>query len=300
MTANSPALAPEFAGIAAAFHRFGPSPEECVRLLASVDETPASRAPVIRWRERLRGAGTECEGDRFERVLLSHAAAEVRPRLADLPVYEPVKRLLAREFDSWTAPARASHPPLDAAGYAFVAAAKTATLRRFPAGPMDWEIAGFRRSWFWKVPWADLPRTLYWTFARMGGLRPAFFMHVALRPRNRALILEREVRLAYYRIARSLALQPEMKGLLAEAWFHDPAAVKDNPHLEWLNEPYVRHGGFITTVGSAPPDSGVLEGSRQRQNQYEAGELKYRLGVAIWPRDAALHWAEAHPEFEGI
>src|SRR5207237_405861 len=145
--------------------------------------------------------------------------------------------------DRYSGPSR-SGSTLGAESYAFAAASKAATLRRFPAGPLDWEIHGLRRSSLAHVPWRDLPRLLSFLTFRFHGFTPAFFLHVALPPRNRALVLQRDVRLAHYRIARTLALQPAVKGILAEAWFLDPAAVRDSPHLAWLNEPYVELGGL--------------------------------------------------------
>jgi hypothetical protein len=97
-------------------------------------------------------------------------------------------------------------------------------------------------------------------------------------------------------MARSMQLQPDVRALLAHAWFHDPAAVRDNPQLEVLNRPYVEHGGLVTLLGPAPPSSGVLEGNAQRKEDYLAGKLQYKYGFAIWPRDAAIRWADEHPE----
>jgi len=66
--------------------------------------------------------------------------------------------------------------------------------------------------------------------------------------------------------------------------------------LEVLNRPYVNHGGLITLLGPAPPSSGLLEGNAQRSADYLAGKVQYRYGFAVWPRDAAIGWANAHPE----
>ena len=106
----------------------------------------------------------------------------------------------------------------------------------------------------------------------------------------------KEVNRAYYRIVRSMQLQPGVRALLACAWFHDPAAVRDYPHLDVLNEPFVNHGGLITLMGPAPADSGVQAGNAQRSADYLAGKIQYKYGFAIWPRDAAIRWAHAHPE----
>jgi hypothetical protein len=185
---------------------------------------------------------------------------------------------------------------MTAGSYHFNRAAKMATLRRFPAGPMEWEVSGIPRSFFLQAAFPANLRFLAFVIFRLRGRAPCFFMHVAPSPRNRALSVPKEVLRSYYRMARSLQLQPGVRAFLAHAWFHDPAAVRDYPHLEVLSRPYVNHGGLITLLGPAPPSSGVLEGNAQRSADYLAGRVQYRYGFAIWPRDAAIQWADAHPE----
>lgn len=269
----------------------------CARLVADVTETPESQARVKALKEQARAAGIEVEADAFERALLRSAAAEFEPRIASLPIYESVRKLLRDEYRFYTGPGRGTL--LETGSYLFVTACKTISLRRFPAGPMDWEISGFPRSWFLKVGRSDLPRLAWFLTARVGGFRPAFFMHVARRPKNRGLLLEKEVLRGYYRMARSLELQPAMKAILASSWFHDPAAVSENPHLEWLNRLYRDEGGLIVTAGPAPADAGFMEHNADRKERFENGRLGYRMGVAIWPRRAAIDWACRHPELEG-
>ena len=41
----------------------------------------------------------------------------------------------------------------------------------------------------------------------------------------------------------------------------------------------------------------TLEGNQQRKADYLAGKLAYRYGLALWPRAAAIRWADAHPEY---
>jgi hypothetical protein len=164
---------------------------------------------------------------------------------------------------------------------------------------MDWEISGFPRAWLLAVRKLDLPPLAWFLAARVGGFRPMFFMHVARRPKNRGLLIEKEVLRAYHRMARALELQPSIKGILASAWFHDPAAVSDNPHLEWLNRPYREEGGIIVTAGLAPADAGFLERNTDRKQQFEDGRLHYHIAVALWPRGAAIDWARRHPELAG-
>jgi hypothetical protein len=175
-----------------------------------------------------------------------------------------------------------------------------ATLRLFPAGPLDWVVTGILRSWIFEAIRVSGPsgsaRLLWFIVKRLGGLSPCFFLLVAPPPKNRALVIEKEALRAYHRMARCLELQPQMRGIIGHAWFFDPAAVRDQPHLEPLSRPFLSAGGTIATLGPAPPEFGVLEGNAARKREYLAGTLQYRYGLAIWPRDAALRWARAHPE----
>lgn len=235
---------------------------------------------------------TGLEGDAMERVLLWHAARHALPKLPSLLIDDSVRKRLEQDLNQL----HAMKGPLEVGSSQFVRAAKMATLRRFPAGPMEWELSGIPRSWFLKASFLDNLRLLKFVLFRLGGRGPCFFMHVAPAPRNRALTVPKEVLRSYYRIARSMELQPEVRALVAYAWFHDPAAVRDYPHLEVLNEPYLKHGGLITLFGEAPLDSGVLQGNAQRREDYIAGKIRYRYGHAVWPRNAAIQWAKAHPE----
>ena len=247
----------------------------------------ANLGPVIALKKE---AGLE--GDDVERLLLWHAARQALPRIPSLPVDTPVRARLDQDLRQM----HAMNVSMAAGSYHFDRAAKMATLRRFPAGPMEWEVSGIPRSYFLQAAFPANLRFLAFVIFRLGGLAPCFFMHVAPAPRNRALSVPKEVLRAYYRIARSLQLQPKVRALLAQAWFHDPAAVRDHPQLEVLNRPYVNHGGLITLLGPAPPSSGVLEGNAQRRADYLAGKIQYKYGFAIWPRDAAIRWADTHPE----
>src|SRR5581483_7037083 len=141
-------------------------PQECARLLTQISDDASSHAAVLRWKQQYRGA----EEDLFEQVILRAASIATRPQIEALAVHSSVKKLLHQEFDFY---AGAKPAQIPAAGtYQFGAAAKTITLRRFPAGPMDWEMGGFPRSWLALVPKAELPRVLWFFAARLGGFAP--------------------------------------------------------------------------------------------------------------------------------
>jgi hypothetical protein len=232
------------------------------------------------------------EGDEMERLLIWHAAQRALPRIPDLPVVQSVRTRLDQDLRQL----HNSDASLSIGSYSFLRAAKMATLRRFPAGPMEWESDGIPRSYFVEARFPANLRMAAFAMLRMGGIKPCFFMHLAPSPRNRGLSVPKEVLRTYHRMVRSMKLQPKMRGLIAHAWFHDPAAVRDNPHLEVLSRPYLENGGLITLLGTAPASSGVLQGNAQRGADYLAGKVQYRFGFAIWPRSAAIDWADKHPE----
>jgi hypothetical protein len=163
---------------------------------------------------------------------------------------------------------------------------------------MDWEIGGVPRSLLMQIPRWDLLRVSLFIALKLGGLYPLFVIHVARRPKNRSLVIEKEVMRAYFRMARSLELQPSIRGIMAHAWFHGPEALAGDPHLACLSKPYLEAGGLITIAGPAGADAGFLEHNAARKVKLDAGNLSYRLGVALWPRRQAIAWARAHPELE--
>jgi hypothetical protein len=278
---------------AQALTRIGsPAPQIAWQMLAAVNDSFESAAPIGRLKSSA-GIG----GDFIERLLIWQAAQEALPRVDFLALDVSARMRLAEELCHY----HASRGSLDAGGgYPFIRAAKMATLRLFPAGPLDWVVSGIPWSWIFEAARKSSiagAAGLAWSIAtRLGGLSPCFFLHVAPSPKNRALVIEKEALKAYHRMARCLELQPRIRGIVGHAWFFDPAAVRDQPHLEPLSRPFVSEGGTIATLGPAPPESGVLEGNAARKREYLAGTLQYRYGLAIWPREAALRWAKARPE----
>jgi hypothetical protein len=161
---------------------------------------------------------------------------------------------------------------------------------------LEWETSGIPRSFLLQASFPATLRLLEFVTFQLGGWSPCLFTHTAPPPMNRALTVPKQVLRCYHRIARTLELQPEKRGIVAHAWFHDPAALRDHPHLATLNEPFLQYGGFIVTLAAAPATSGVIERNAQRKTDYEAGKIQYKYGLAIWPRSAAIEWAKAHPE----
>jgi hypothetical protein len=285
--ACAPAVPQELAAAAAALARISQPISSAAQLLSAVRESPQSADPI-----RQLKAAASLSGDSLERLLLWQAAQESLPRIASLPIPASVQARLSADIPFF----HANSAPLDAGSYNFIRAAKMTTLRLFPAGPMDWELSGIPRSWLLQPRFFSNPSLLWFLATRLRGLAPCIFFHVAPYPKNRALVLEKEVLKSYHRMARALELQPAVRAVLGHAWFFDPAALRDYPSLEPLNRPFLKFGGIVAALGPAPPDSGVLEGNAARRRDVLEGRVQYRYGLAAWPRHAAIDWARAHPE----
>jgi hypothetical protein len=260
-----------------------------VRQFAS-DQTEAARA--------LAHLGDDAR-DRMNAVrrALLVAALGAIDRLDGLPVSTSVKLRFCEIFQRLCRPPRGLDPTLrpdrDFQGRAL---AQCTLLRRFPAGQLDWEVSGVPRSYLVRIPWRDIPRVLGAVASRTRGLRPMFVAHMGL-TRYSLLFLEVESLRSYYRIAESMALQPEIRGLMMASWYHSVETIAVSPHLAWTNRTPLSYGAVLTHIGPASPDDGFLVGSRERQRLFDSGRYRPRTGMLIWARRDLLRWAAAHPEY---
>jgi hypothetical protein len=282
----------ELATIATTLRSLGSSAGECVREASQISEGRDTQERLRRMHDAVVAKAPHVPLGSFERFVLAHTTRQSLNRLASEPVAPSVKELwcdaLSRHTD-----ARATVRVTD---QRFLALCKIASLRRFPAGQFDWEPSGLPRSWVPRVrPLSALVDVLSLLAVRWRGFRPAFYVHVTVTRPVHALI-EREAEKAYYRIAKSMELQPDIKGMITSAWFHSPDTFGITPHLAWLNRVFLENGALVSTMGSASADCGVFHRSPERQRAYEEGRFKPTLGLIIWPRPEMAAWAARHPE----
>lgn len=267
--------------------------DDCAVLLRGVTEAAQSLTVIRALRGRLvhpAGPGV------LERVLLLRTWRRSLERIPELPVDDSVKRLMCAEARVIARPSARQLTEFDLEQNVFVALSKLATLRRFPAGQLDWELSGMPRSWLARVKPRVLPRVAYWVAVRMRGFAPAFFIHLAFRGQQRGALLERDSNRAYYRMAQAMSRQPDVKGLVASSWLHSPDTMTASPHLTGLNRVFLENRALVTTMGSADPESGVLYRSPERRRLFDEGRFTPTTGLVLWPRADMLAWARAHAE----
>jgi hypothetical protein len=232
----------------------------------------------------------------LQRTLLLRAALGSLDQLETVPVDPSVGSMICDEFRFFACPSPRELHLFQPEKYAFSALSKIALLERFPAGQFHWEMSGLPRSWLFKIPLAALPRVLYFIATRLRGFSPCFFPHMATRRKNHLVLLEKECDKSWYRIARSVELQPDVNGLVASSWLHSTDTFKVSPHLSFMNKPFVESGAIVTTMGVAHKKSGYLNGSAIRRRLYESGEFRPTLGLILWSREQMIKWARSHPE----
>jgi hypothetical protein len=266
------------------------------RMVGAVTEDRSSLVPLQHLKDEV-ACQQSADAPFFERLLLLNAALNHLTAVESLRVPQSVKACFYDEFRFFASEPGAAASRFAFGNAAFGAMCKIATLRRFPAGQFHWEISGVRRSDVLAVRTRHLPATLAFVALRMRGLGPVCFSHLNWRRPNRSLLEDEAIR-SYYRMAKAIELQPEVKGFAACSWFRSPGTHRVSPRLAWLSRVFLDNGGFVVEAGPEDPTGGVLYRSKTRQRLFEAGQFKPTKGLVMWPRKAMIAWAAAHPELD--
>lgn len=216
-------------------------------------------------------------------------------RLAELALADPVKRLYCAVGRQVAEADPALAGWFHHASQTLYQLANVATLTWFPAGQLAFQFTRFPRSWLLKVHPLALPGLLHELTVGFGGRPPMAAAHLWSWRSNPFLVLPGEHERSLWRIARTLALRPEIGGLMADSWYQSAEAGRIFPHLAWVRRFFVEQEAFLVDLGPAPADSGFLTGSSKRRRLYHEGRFHPPRTLVLWRRAALLAWAEAHP-----
>ena len=236
----------------------------------------------------------------LERALLVRAALRAMSQVPELPVDDSVKHLLCKEFAFYAKPPESARDHFSLIQHVFFAMSKIVLLERFPAGPSHWEVSGFPRKWLARVAPRYMASTYRFLAFETKGFKPFFVSHLGGTRNRMPALIERDLRVAFYRSAVSIEQQPSIKGMMAGSWLHSLETHRVSPHLSCLNRPWLEAGGIYTDLGPADPDDGFLTGNSERAALYRTGEYKPTFGLVICSRDQAIAWKRAHPELERL
>jgi hypothetical protein len=231
------------------------------------------------------------------RRLLLEAALAALDRLPGERLAPAVKALLCEEYGFIAQPGAGLSEWFDPAQYPLRVLSGFALLERLPAGQLSFETSGMPRSWFLSMRPRDLPRFVRHFVLEERRFHPYYFVHVGIRRNKLPILLEAESNRSYYRMAGTMELHPEIRGILACSWlYHRDNHIGVNPHLLWITDVMEANGALTTRLGPADPGTGFLAGNSKRRELYESGQWKPVDGLVVWPRAHVLRWAAQHPE----
>lgn len=232
----------------------------------------------------------------FERTVLLRTALGSVGSVQQLPVDESVMRLFCRDFAFFAAPEPAEFESFSLSSSDYGPRLRVALLERFPAGQTDWHVSGIPRRWLLKASALDLPRFLGF-LAKAGGFGPFFVGHLSCGRRS-AFLLERDLRLGFYRSALAIEKQPSIRGHMAASWLHSRETHRVSPHLAFLNRPFAEAGGLYIDLGPANVSDGFTEGDPHRTELYARGEYKPTFALVACTREQMLAWKADNRDLE--
>jgi hypothetical protein len=286
------ALTTHYAGIAG-WSGMSRSPEGWFELLQGIPEDPGRLAV-------LRSIVTEAEKSHgfssgsIERYAVLQAYLFSLPKIRLLTLHDTIKHqflLTARQIATMS---RNFGNHFNLGTDAFEELARIVTLRRFPAGQNSFDTMILPRAWLLRAHPLALPGLLREIALGLHGFAPIVMPHVNYWRANPGLILEKENERSLWRIAKTVELQPQIKGLVAMSWLNCKATGEVSPHLGFVRQFYLDNGGYLIDLNVAPANSGFLVGDSKRQSLYAEGKYRPREALALWPRAAMIRWANQY------
>ena len=133
---------------------------------------------------------------------------------------------------------------------------------------------------------------------KCGGYAPYYMFHAARRYLRH--FNEKQMNLAYLRMAEMMTLNRDIKGLHTRGWLLDPQLEEISPDLAYLRQVPQQNGAKLFAGGVEDSDvKNALRLSPKRQQLHKQGKYAPTTYALIWPREEFLSWAEktnASPE----
>lgn len=292
-----------FANLRGAIPSLPGSAPACFDFLSRIGLRTRALPQFAEWIARARQAGI-AEPFVVERYLVLQACTVALSRLQDLQADESVKRQWCATCKLLTLPGIEQDQRLDHRSDAFGELAQLVTLRRFHAGQLSFDImrlsVGSLLWWTLSVHPLDAPRWVYELIAGPWMFGAVVSPHVCYWRARPGFFLPKEQLRSFSRIAKTIALYPRLRGLVACSWLYSPDVGAESPHLAWTRDFFVQRGAFIVGIGPADESDGFLVGSERRRRLYAEGKFCPELTCVLWRRSDLLTWAEACERGESV
>jgi hypothetical protein len=270
-------------------------------LLSGYDQNPDTDANV--GLRRMRAAlpvERAAAGARIEHFAVLNALHISANRISSVCLPDTVKHLyatlcieIAQRERQWE-----GHFDMEGNPERFLDMAQIATLRRFPAGALNfaYERPAFLRLALNVHPLA-LPGYLFQRLIAMPFAKPAIGPHVNYARKNSLILLQIDFERAMWLTAKTVEMNPHVTGLNGYSWFYSKITGDVYPNLAWMRDVMVDGGAYLVDTYPAEPGGyGFAYNNRKRQILYDEGKFCPRQTAFFWSRDALLDWASQHPE----
>jgi hypothetical protein len=165
------------------------------------------------------------------------------------------------------------------------------SLRDIPVGGawiLETRRAGLRP--FWGGGIRQFFDYLQFLILKCGGFRSYFTTHTV--PRYLSRFNEREMNLAYQRIAELMKLNPRIRGIYRRSWFLDPHLQEISPKLAYLRQVPLQNGAKLFAACPTKLDTKyALAVSPTRRRLHAEGKYLPTGYALVWPRKEFLAWA---------
>jgi hypothetical protein len=277
----------------ARLHCVPTSAEDWFKLLSGIPQDPK----CVRRLQQLHAHAEQTCGylpGTLERFGILQTYVVTFPRLLTLPVHPSIHLEFCATAKRIADCSQGWPNNFDHRSDAFEELCRIVTLRRFHAGQLGFDIMSMPRTWLLKVHPAVLPQVIRELVVRMGGIGPIAMPHLNYWRRNPLLMTQNENERALWRIAKSIELQPNVKGFIGASWFYCASVGEISPHLAWVRDFFQDQGAFLVDMEPAPVRSGFMIGSEKRRRSYGEGKFRPRQTLVLWPRNDMLRWAASY------
>ena len=232
-----------------------------------------------------------------ERFLTLQTYLVALPRLRQMQVPDSIKRQFCITCRDIASTPQRPDERLALESHEFRELAQIATLRRFHAGELSFDVIDrMPFAWLLKAHPFDLPGFLRELCFGMRGVGPMVEPHFNWWRASRIVLLKREHDRAMWRIAQFVEDCPAIKGVACSSWLFAVETGEESPHLSWVREFFAAENARIIDAGPALVERGFLVGNERRRRLYESGLLRPRETIVLWSRANMLAWARRHPE----
>lgn len=179
----------------------------------------------------------------------------------------------------------------------FVELAELASLRRCPAGELDFLYRPvLSKSAPLRIQPSAFPGFVRKIVLEMKGIGPTISLHVNYARKNQLILCQEDTIKTIWRAVKSVECDNSIIGMSGYSWLFSSITGELFPNLAWFRGVFEGAGGYLVDLGPAPETGGFRGNSARRQKLYDEGKFHPRHTMLMWSREDMLAWAASRPD----